>query len=298
MMLKNISWKMPFAARRSVQSFLFLVFLLLLLSVSGCISHLREAKIHYAQGQKISRLYDTEQAIAFFKLSLNEAVKEVKKHPSAQAYMLKGMAELSLKMWKEAEESFRNAFSYGFEEGEEWAQQLSLFGLASALEELGVEEPTFRIYSYLTQKSKLKPVTIMASQKYVESLLEQALREKGEEREKLLKEALKTAEKLVEKDLSCGFYHYLQSQVYSHLADYKKSFEEALMARELGLPTQEIFRDNDLQIVFCYRKLKEMLSAEKWEEFHALYMEWVKRWKWGGPETPVWKEKEKNAALH
>jgi hypothetical protein len=111
-----------------------------------------------------------------------------------------------------------------------------------------------------------------------------------------LTSALKTAEKLTNKDLSCGYYHYLQSQISSHLEDYKKSFEEAVMARELGLPKEEIFRDNDLQIVFCYQSLKEKLSEEEWEEFRSRYMAWVKRWNWRGPETPSWKSEVRNAA--
>jgi hypothetical protein len=122
--------------------------------------------------------------------------------------------------------------------------------------------------------------------------LRRGLQSEGKEREKLLTSALKTAQKLSDKDLSCGFYHYLQSQVYSHLADYRKSFEGAVMARELGLPTEEILRDNDLQIIFCYRRLKEELSAGEWEDFQTRYLAWMKKWKWRGPETPEWKKEK------
>jgi len=62
------------------------------------------------------------------------------------------------------------------------------------------------------------------------------------------------------------------------------------MGKELGLPTEEILRDNDLQIIFCYQSLKEELSSEEWEEFRAGYSEWIKKWKWKGPETPDWKK--------
>lgn len=219
-----------------------------------------------------------------------EAGIVVSKQPSSQGYMLKGLAELNLELWKEAEESFRNAHSYGFEEGEEWAQQLSLLGLASSMEALGIEDLSFRVYRYLVDKSKLKPVTIVAAQKYTDAMLRRALLMDGKERKKQLSSVLKELQKLSDKDLSCGFYHYLQSQVYSHLADYRKSFEGALMAKELGLPTEEILRDKDLQIIFCYQNLKEEFSSGEWDEFRARYSEWIKKWKWKGPETPDWKK--------
>jgi hypothetical protein len=257
---------------------------------SSCASHLRQAKLHYTQGQKYSRLYQTEDATGSFKRALEEAAREVSKHPSSQGYMLKGMTELKLKLWQDAEESFRLAHSHGFEKGEEWAQQVSLLGLALSLEELWVEDSSLRIYIFLIEKSKFSPVTILAAQRYTDAMLRKALRQEGKEREKLLASALKTAQKLSDGDLSCGFYHYLRSQILSHLADYGKSFESALMAKELGLPTEEIFRDNDLQIVYCYRKLKEELSSKEWEDFREKYMEWVKKWKWKGPEAPSWQK--------
>lgn len=63
------------------------------------------------------------------------------------------------------------------------------------------------------------------------------------------------------------------------------------MARELGLPSLEIYRDNDLQIVFCYQRLKQVLSPEDWEEFRILYSQWIRRWEWPGPEIPDWKKR-------
>jgi len=275
-------------------SVLFL--LLCLFSLSACVSHLKEAKFYYGQGQKFSRLYQTENAVASFKKALKEAELAVQKHPSAQAYMLKGMAEMELVAWKEAEESFRKAFALGFEKGEGWAREASLLGLASSLEELGLEDSAFKIYSYLVNKSKLEQISILAAQKHMDIALERAMRQEGRQRQRLLAAALKTAEKLSDRDLSCGYYHYLQSQVFSHLADYKKSFEEAVMAKELGLPTEEILRDNDLQIVFCYRKLKEELSSEEWQDFHSRYMKWIKKWNWQDPETPAWKKEARHAA--
>jgi len=275
-------------------SVLFLLFCLF--SLSACVSHLKEAKFYYAQGQRFSRQYQTEKAVASFKRALKEAELEAQKHPSAQAYMLKGLSEMELDAWNEAEESFLRAFSFGFEKGEEWAREVSLLGMASSLEEFGLEDSAFKIYSYLIDKSKVRQISILAAQKYMDITLEKAVQKEKKERQKLLAAALKTAEKLSTRDLSCGFYHYLQSQVLSHLADYKRSFEEAVMARELGLPTEEILRDNDLQIVFCYKKLKEELFSEEWQEFHSRYMKWIKKWNWQDPETPAWRKEARHAA--
>jgi len=277
-------------------SLIILFLLFWLFSLPACVSHLKDAKLFYSQGQRFSRLYQTEKAIASFKRALIEAELETEKHPSAQAFMLKGMAELNLELWKEAEESFIMAFSYGFEKGEEWAREISLLGLASSLDELELEDPALKIYASILDKSKIRQVAVFAAQKYTDVMLRRALEKEGKEKQKLLTAALRTAEKLTNKDLSCGFYHYLQSQVLSHLEDYKKSFEEAVMARELGLPKQEIFRDNDLQIVFCYQSLKEKLPAEEWEEFRSRYVAWVKRWNWRDAETPSWKSEVRNAS--
>ncbi|MBW1947726.1 MAG: hypothetical protein JRI33_07300 [Deltaproteobacteria bacterium] len=273
------------------KNILLLILLLLVCVFSSCTSHLREAKFYYAQARESSRSYKTEIAIGSYKKSLQEAEKEVAKNPSSQAFMLKGLAELHLNLWEEAEQSFVAAFSYGFDKGQEWAEWVSLFGLASAMQEMGLAQSAFQIYVHLVDKSKLKPVTIFAAQKYVDMALKRALREEGKQKERLLSGLYKEVEKLTNRDLSCGFYHYLQAQILSHMSDYRKCFEECVMARELGLPTQEIFRDNDLQIVFCYRRLKEELSSEDWEEFQPLYLQWNKRWNWPNLETPDWKKR-------
>ena len=297
-MNKNLISRETIASFRIIPKISFIILLLLfwLFSLPACVSHLKDAKFFYSQGQRFSSLYQTEKAVASYKRALIEAELEAEKHPSAQAFMLKGMAELNLELWKEAEGSFLNAFSYGFEKGEEWAREISLLGLASSLDELKLEDPALKIYASVLDKSKLRQVAVFAAQKYTDAMLKRALQKEGKEKQKLLATALKTAEKLTTKDLSCGFYHYLQSQVLSHLEDYKKSFEEAVMARELGLPKQEIFRDNDLQIVFCYQSLKEKLQEEEWEEFRSRYMAWVKRWNWIDAETPSWKSEVRNAS--
>lgn len=256
---------------------------------SACASHLRDAKLDFARGEELARVYETEDAIASFKRAREEATNQVKKDPSAQAYLIKGLAELKLDLWKEAKNSFLKANAFGFEKGEEWASQLSLYGLASTLLEMGLEEPASDIFQSLLERSKIRPVTRLAAQNHVEIELKKALGAELPDREKRLKELLKTTDKLITKDLSCGFYHYLQSQVLTHLQEFKKSFERAVLARELGLPTEQILRDNDNQIVYCYRELKKRLQPEQWRSFEAGYLEWVKRWEWKGPEMPTWR---------
>ena len=263
----------------------------LLVSVWACTSHLKDAKLYYAQGEDYARVYETEKATAAFKRAREEATNQVKKDPSAQSYMIKGLAELNLDLWEEAKDSFLKANTLGFEKGEEWASQLSLYGLASTLLEMGLEESASEIFKTLLDRSKVKPVTLLAAQNHVEIELDRALNAETSDREKRLKALLKTTDKLITKDLGCGYYHYLQSQVLAHLKEFRQSFERAVMARELGLPTEQIFRDNDNQIVYCYRELKNSLQQEEWISFEKVYLDWMKRWGWKGPETPTWQKR-------
>jgi len=271
------------------------IFLLLwlfpLILLSSCVSHLNDAKLYYIQAQEFSNSYNTEEAIASYKKSLEEIKKEVDRRPSSQAFMLKGLIELNLDQWEGAEQSFLMAFSYGFEKGQEWAEWSSLFGLASSLQEMGLESSASQIYEHLISKSKLRPLTILSAQKYTDIALKNVLGAEGKDREKRLAGLLRTVQNLSRKDLSCGYFHYLVSQVLSHLGEYRKCFDEAVMAKELGLPSEEILRDNDLQIVFCYEELKEKLPPAEWEAFQTLYMGWIERWNWSGPQTPAWKER-------
>jgi len=97
-------------------------------------------------------------------------------------------------------------------------------------------------------------------------------------------------EKALDQDPACGYYHYLLAQL-SVTEKIPGEFEEAVMARELGLPKLEIHRDNDNQIVFCYRRLRESLTGELWTEFSSTYRRWVNKWKWPDEETPDWKRR-------
>lgn len=262
-----------------------------LAAVVNCVSHLNEAKFHFAAGEEFFRAYQTEKAVSSFKQALNEAELEARKHPSAQAYMLKGLAELNLEMWEKAKESFLKAHSFGFENGEDWASQLTLFGLASTLHEMGLGESAAKVYKSLLDKSKFDPITRLSAERYVKLMLEWAMERDEPEKMKALQNLLKTTEKLIAKNFGCGFCHYLHSQILSHLSEYRESFETAVIAKEIGLPTEQISRDNDNQIVFCYRKLKETLSSPEWKDFESLYRAWMKRWAWESPEKPAWKKR-------
>jgi hypothetical protein len=268
----------------------FLLFLFLGFFVfSSCISHLKESKTFYSKGREFSRDYKMEKAYASYKKSHEKASLQVRNKPSSQAYLMKGLSELKLEMWDEAEKSFLKAFDYGFEKGEEWAHNLSLFSLAVSMEEFGLKESAADIYDYLLSESKLKPVSMLSVKRYSEFTIQNSLKAEPEEKHKMLGRLLQKVDRLKEKDLSCGFYHYLASQVLSHMKHYQKSFEEAVMARELGLPTMEIFRDNDNQILFCFRVLKDTLNQNEWNEFESMYQQWIKKWGWEGPESPDWK---------
>ena len=139
--------------KSSSKNFFFFLLLALFL-LESCTSHLQQAKDFYAQGTEQARYYQTETAQACFKKAQLEAELETKKQPSAQAFTLKGMAEVKLELWEKAKESFLHAFSYGFESGEEWSRQLSLFGLAISFQEMGLNNSALNIFYYL-----IKPVS-------------------------------------------------------------------------------------------------------------------------------------------
>jgi tetratricopeptide (TPR) repeat protein len=268
----------------------------LCLTGTACVSHLERAKLDYAQAQGLARAYRAADALALYKRALIEASAEARTRPSAQAFMVKGLVEVNLSLWKEAEASFLEAFSYGFADGEEWASQVSLLGLAETFEEMGLRDQAVRSYEPVLGKSKFRPVVLVAAQRYSNLKLAQAQGADEKVKERLLNESLKIIEKLTAADWSCGYYHYLQSQFRSHLGDCAGSFEEAVVARELGLPSEEILRDNDLQIVFCHRELRKVMAQDAWKEFEGRYQRWVRRWGWKDAETPAWKKGEKDAA--
>ena len=257
----------------------------------GCSIPLKEAKLQYARAQEFSRRYQTESAVAAYKRALVEAELAARRNPSAQAFMLKGLAEVRLERWAEAGESFRRAFAFGFESGEEWASDASLLGLGYSFEMLGLRDSAGEAYLHILKKSRFRPVLTAAAQKHVDLVLSHALGLDDKERGRVLAVLLKDVGRLLDIDYACGFFHYLSSQVLSHVAEYRRSYEEAVMARELGLPSFEILRDNDNQIVYCWDKIESALSPSERNAFVSTHDTLTEKWGWKDARTPGWKER-------
>lgn len=273
-------------------------FICCLLGTIACVSHLKLAKYHYSRGSEQARAYRTDAALSSYKRARLEAETAVNRRADAQSYLLKGLAELELDLWEDAEESFRNAFHLGFSQAEDWASDLALLGAARALKNLGLPSSSSRIFDHLLTRSRLKPILRLAAENVVEAELAEVLEMDESQRRGKLLSLQKRVEKLIAKDMACGYFHYLSAQVASHLKDYRLSFEEAVTAKELGLFSLETDRDNDLQIIFCYDQLESHLTNVALENFRTAYTRWIQKWKWPGPKTPVWKTDRKEKRTH
>jgi hypothetical protein len=260
------------------------------LLLAACATHLERAKLHYSKGQELARTYRTVEAAASYKRALIEAGEAAGSGSSAQAFMIKGLAEASLERWADAETSFLRASTLGFPEGQEWAADVSRLGLAISLAEVGFEDAALRSLAGLLDRSTFKPVVPEAARRWLDLNLARAALLDDKERAKGLAAIVRTLEKLVDNDFACGFHHYLLSQALGHARDYRRSFEEAAIARGLGLPSEKVLRDNDLQAVFCHEALKNELPPDDWREFEALYARWTKKWGWKDARTPGWKK--------
>jgi tetratricopeptide (TPR) repeat protein len=263
--------------------------LLASLTVS-CLAHLGRAKRYYSEGQDQARALQTERAVASWKRSLDEAARACREKPSAQSYTVKGLAETSLGRWREAEASFLKAYHLGFDEGEAWASDAALAGLAASFERLDLEAAALRIYAQLIDRSGFKPAVMLAAEKRTDLVLAGTAGLDPKERDRALAGLLRSLDRLVDRDFACGLYHYLHAQVDGHAGDLRRSYEEAVMARELGLPSAEILRDNDNQLVFCYDRLTESLPAAERGAFAAAHAAWAKSWGWRDDRTPAWKK--------
>jgi hypothetical protein len=263
--------------------------LVLVTSVS-CLTHLSRAKHDYAEGQDRARAFQTEQAVAYWKKALDEAGRACRRKPSAQSFTVKGLAEANLGRWRDAEASFLKAFSLGFGEGEAWASDSALAGLAASFEELDLEAPALRIYAQLVDKSDFKPALMIAAEKRTNLILARSAGLDPGEKDRTLAALVKTLDRLLDRDFACGLFHYLHAQVDGHLGDLRRSYEEAVMARELGLPSEEIGRDNDNQLVYCYVRLKDSLPPAERDALAAAQARWAAKWGWRDDRTPAWKK--------
>ena len=275
---------------RAGRSGLFAALVAVLALGAACATHLRQAKTAYAEGQELSRRYQTEQAVAAFKRSLAESAIEARANPSAQAFMMKGMAEVNLGLWREAELSFLKASGLGFEAGEGWAADVSVLGLAMSFEELDLKEVARRAYENLLGRSAFRPVRLTAAQKYFDLSLVRTLGLGDKEKARALADLAETVERLEAGDFACGYYHYMHAQVESHRGELRRSYEEAVTARELGLPSEKVLRDNDNQIVFCHDRLVGTLTAPERDAFSAAHAAWTRKWGWKDARTPGWKQ--------
>lgn len=261
-----------------------------LAAAPACASHLRNAKTLYARAGEEAARSHVESAAALYKKARLEAGREAARKPSAQAYLVKGLAEVDLGMWKEAEASFVKAFSFGQDSAQAWASDAALIGLAASFEELGFDSQASRIYADVMKKSKFRPAVRTAASKRTEAVLRASLDLPDKEKDKALSGLLRELDSALTDDYACGLLHYLVSQVCGHTGDLLRAYEEAVIARELGLPSDKMLRDNDNQLVFCYKELSVGLPSSKKEEFEARHRTWTARWGWTGPETPAWKK--------
>lgn len=268
---------------------LALVVLVLVFSVS-CLTSLSRAKRYYAEGQEQARSFQTERAVAYWKRSLDEAVRACRRAPSAQAFTVRGLAEANLGRWREAEASFLAAFSFGFADGKTWASDAALTGLAVSFEGQGLEAPALRIHAQIVDDSSFRPAAMLAAERRTNLVLARAAELEPGEKARTLAALVKALDRLLERDFGCGLYHYLHAQVDTHLGDLRRAYEEAVMARELGLPSEKIGRDNDNALVYCYVRLRDSLPAAERDALAAAQARWAAKWGWPDDRTPAWKK--------
>ncbi len=158
-----------------------------------------------------------------------------------------------------------------------------------SFEEIGFREPSLRAYENLLGKSSFKPVRLAAAERYADLTLARALALADAERARALADLVRTIERLEAADFACGYYHYLHAQAEGHRGGFRRGYEEAVMARELGLPSEKVLRDNDNQVVFCYDKLAASSDAAERAAFETAHAAWAKKWGWKDARTPGWK---------
>ncbi len=257
---------------------------------SACVSHLRSAKTFYVRAGEEEARFRTVEAVALYKRARLEASREIGRRPSAQAYLVKGLAEVDLGLWKDAEASFAAAVALGHDQARSWASDAALLGLAASFEELGLSDQAGRVYAAMVKSSKFRPAVMTAASRRTEAVLRASIGLPAAERGKVLAGLLKEIDALLTDDYACGLYHYLASQVCGHAGDPVRSYEEAVAARELGLPSEKILRDNDNQLVFCYKLQLGGPPSRERDVFEARHRSWAARWGWPSPDKPAWKK--------
>lgn len=273
-----------------ISLFLFSAVLILLLTQAACSLSLEKAQVHYLEGQRHEAGLRTAEAASHYRRALVLVEQEIQKQPSASAYLLRGLIAARLQEWDRAGDSFRLAAAMGEEKASDWSREVILYGLALSFENQGLTEGATRLYRSLMEKGKFEPVVQAATGRYLDNRLAM-LEDKNEvERKKIILELINTTEKILKDYSTQGYYHYLLSQVYSYEKKYRESFEEAVMAHELGLPSEKLNRDNDRQIIFCYYMISQN-QPEEISGFIRAYHYWIKKWNWLDETTPGWKRR-------
>lgn len=265
------------------------LFLVLALS-AACLTPLGRAKRSYAEAQGRARAFETGPAIAAWKRALDAAARACRRDPSAQSFTVKGLVEANLGRWPEAEASFLQAFAFGFEDGEAWASDAALTGLAASFEDRGLEAAALRIYAQIVDRSEFRPALMLAAERRTDLALAAAADLAPDARARALAGLAKSLDRLIDRDFGCGLYHHLRAQVDGHTGDLRRAYEEAVMARELGLPSEKIGRDNDNQLVYCYIRLLDSLPAAERGALAAAQARWAAKWGWRDDRTPAWKK--------
>ncbi|MBP1661704.1 MAG: hypothetical protein H6P95_2896 [Candidatus Aminicenantes bacterium] len=155
---------------------------------------------------------------------------------------------------------------------------------------MGLEAPSLRIYAHLVDTSGFKPALMIAAERRTSLVLAGASGLAPDDRNRALAGLNKSLDRLIDRDFACGLFHYLRAQVDGHLGDLRRSYEEAVMARELGLPSEKIGRDNDNQLVYCYVRLIASLAPAERDALTAVQARWAAKWGWRDDRTPAWKK--------
>jgi len=287
---RNLDNKENYQPGKLLNFSLFFLLLVLAFSLFSCSLSLEKAQVHYLEGQRYEAKFRVAEAISHYQAALQGAEKEIKKRPSASAYLLKGLIETRLQAWEKAKDSFQLAAALGEEKAGDWAKEVILYGLALSFENQGLTEGATRLYRSLMEKGKLEPVVQAATVRYLDNRLSGLEQKSESERKKILLELMSTLEKMLKDYSTQGYYHYLLSQLYSFDRKYRESLEEAILARELGLPSERLLRDNDQQVIFCYHMIKQGLPEEA-SGFLKTYNYWIKKWNWRDETTPDWKRR-------
>jgi len=265
--------------------------LLLIVALSAsCLTPLGRAKRYYTEAQERARAFETGPAVASWKRALDQAALACRRSPSAQSFTVKGLIEANLGRWHEAEASFLQAFAFGFKEGEAWASDAALTGLAASFEDRGLAAAALRIYAQIVDRSEFRPALMLAAERRTDLVLAGAADLDPEAKARTLSGLTKSLDRLIDRDFGCGLYHYLHAQVDGHAGDFRRAYEEAVMARELGLPSEKIGRDNDTQLVYCYIRLLDSLPSAERGALAAAQARWAAKWGWRDDRTPAWKK--------